>query len=71
MLVLARPAAHMVIGERGRLVHCFEVPKQTPDRLQALCGALFGPGELEWVKRLLGMPCEACLALAAQRLEIL
>ncbi|WUV58029.1 hypothetical protein OG371_12310 [Amycolatopsis sp. NBC_01480] len=61
-LLLARPLPGTV-GETRRVVHVFEVPPEntTPEQLIALCGSAFGPGQLELLDRLRGMPCESCL----------
>jgi hypothetical protein len=61
-LIVARPRPG-TMGEAGRLTHTFEVPEAAgvPDRLEARCGATFGPGELELLPAVRGMPCMACL----------
>ncbi|WP_091629268.1 hypothetical protein [Amycolatopsis saalfeldensis] len=63
-LFVARPLPGTV-GETRRVVHVFEVPPEdaAPERLTALCGLMFGPGQLELLERLQGMPCESCLRL--------
>jgi hypothetical protein len=61
-IYLARPLPGLV-GETRRVVHLFPVPTDDvmPSRLVALCGAGFGPGELEMLDRPSGMPCVSCL----------
>ena len=61
-LLLARPLPGGV-GETHRVVHVFEVPTEdtASDWLTARCGLVFGPGELELLDQLQGMPCESCL----------
>ncbi|WP_040927834.1 hypothetical protein [Saccharomonospora azurea] len=61
LLVLARPLRGTV-GETRRVCHVFALPRGgKPKRLAALCGAAFGPGQLELLDRPAGMPCVACL----------
>ena len=62
-LLLARPVEGTV-GERERVAHLLELPEEVqsrPARLRAFCGREFGPGELELLDRVTGMPCEPCL----------
>jgi hypothetical protein len=61
-LLFGRPSPGLV-GEARRVVHVFKVPPgdTAPERLAALCGTPFGPGELERLDDLRGMPCESCL----------
>lgn len=61
-LVFGRPLPGTV-GETRRVVHVFEMPTGdvVPERLTALCGSAFGPGELEHLDRIQGMPCVSCL----------
>ncbi|TWP46083.1 hypothetical protein FKR81_37230 [Lentzea tibetensis] len=65
-LLFGRPLPGSV-GEWRRVVHIFEVPagNTLPERLTALCGTSFGPGELESLGRPTGMPCESCLRRVA------
>lgn len=61
LLVLARPLRGTV-GETRRVCHVFVLPRdEKPKRLAALCGAAFGPGQLELLDRPAGMPCVTCL----------
>lgn len=61
---IARPLPGTV-GETRRVTHVFPVPPDdtVPQKLTALCGSAFGPGELEQLDRPQGMPCESCLRL--------
>lgn len=61
-MLLVRPVAGTV-GERARVVHVLVVPPGAwrEHRLTACCGAKFGPGEVELLGKVSGMPCEACL----------
>ncbi|MCU1687049.1 MAG: hypothetical protein JWQ81_7788 [Amycolatopsis sp.] len=61
-LFLARPMPGTV-GETRRVVHVFPFPADgaTSDRVTALCGDDFIPGELELLDVPRGMPCEQCL----------
>lgn len=59
MLVIARPRRGTV-GERGRVAHLF-IGKADAEALVALCEREFQPGDLEWLDRVRGMPCEQCL----------
>lgn len=65
--VLGRPRLH-VVGNTQRVVHLFELPKGkvVDGKITALCGASFGPGQLERVDDITGMPCEPCLACTPQ-----
>jgi hypothetical protein len=51
------------VGERDRLVHLFEVcpGEKVEERITALCGSKFHPADLEFLGRVIGMPCELCL----------
>ncbi|GLY70900.1 hypothetical protein [Amycolatopsis taiwanensis] len=62
-LLLVRPVGPTV-GERARVAHLVPVPEgmSRPERLATCCGAKFGPGELELLDRVVGMPCEVCLS---------
>lgn len=62
-LLLARPVAADQ-GLRARVAHIVPVPEAVPAprTLKACCGAEFGPGELELLDRVTGMPCESCLS---------
>ncbi|MGH3438239.1 MAG: hypothetical protein ACRDRN_17455 [Sciscionella sp.] len=64
-LFMARPLPGTV-GETRRVVHLFRVPSDgaVPDRLTAVCGMTFGPGELELLDGPRGMSCESCLRFA-------
>jgi hypothetical protein len=62
-VLLARPLPGTV-GETQRVAHLFPVPVGATERLTALCGASFPPGELEVLDRPHGMPCTACLSRA-------
>ncbi|MFJ8813040.1 hypothetical protein [Amycolatopsis thermoflava] len=64
-LLLARPVAGSV-GERERVAHLIPMPQEpgSPAYLRACCGARFGPGELELLDQIAGMPCEECLVKA-------
>jgi hypothetical protein len=64
--LLARPVQGSV-GERDRLTHLVYVPEMRTRSAfaRACCGRAFGPGELELLDRVAGMPCEACLRDAA------
>lgn len=55
-----------VVGETKRVSHLVVLPDRDhlEDRISACCGASFGPGELELLDRVQGMPCELCLARA-------
>ena len=61
-LAMARPRQGTV-GERNRSVHLFEASHEqtTVDHLTALCGSQFEPSDLEFLKDVIGMPCELCL----------
>jgi hypothetical protein len=61
-LLLVRPLAGTV-GERERVAHVVPVPRGAgrTARLKACCGAEFGPGDVELLGKVSGMPCEACL----------
>jgi hypothetical protein len=64
-LLLARPVEGSV-GERERVTHLVHFP-QVRDRFalaRACCGREFGPGELELLEGVTGMPCEECLRKA-------
>lgn len=52
------------VGERDRTCHLvpFSPSEAVPEVLTAYCGLPITPGVAESVDRLLGMPCEACLA---------
>jgi hypothetical protein len=67
-LLLARPIA-LRVGERGRVTHLVPVPEAAlrPKTLTACCGTQFGPGDLELLDKVTGMPCEACLSRAAMQ----
>lgn len=59
--MLARPLRGTV-GETRRVCHVFVLPRgKKPERLTALCGTEFGPGQLELLNHPSGMPCVACL----------
>lgn len=64
-LLLVRPVGPRV-GERARVAHLVPVQEgaSRPERLATCCGAEFGPGELELLDRVAGMPCEVCLSCA-------
>lgn len=65
-LLLARPLEGTV-GERERVTHLVYFP-EVRNRIKlarACCGRAFGPGELELLDGVTGMPCEACLRDAA------
>ncbi|PXY23462.1 hypothetical protein BAY59_27720 [Prauserella coralliicola] len=65
-VMLARPARG-VVGEAERVCHVFPIPDSgVPDEITALCGASFGPGQLERLDGPAGMPCEGCLGQAAE-----
>lgn len=51
------------VGETRRVVHVFEAPSgdEIPNHLTALCGSVFGRGELDLLDAPQGMPCESCL----------
>ncbi|WP_208024332.1 hypothetical protein [Amycolatopsis pithecellobii] len=61
-LLLARPVEGTV-GERQRVTHLVYVPEARNRALlaRACCGQAFGPGDLELLDGVAGMPCEACL----------
>jgi hypothetical protein len=46
-------------GERARVAHLFDLPQS--GELQARCGKVFPPVDLELLDIIRGMPCEACL----------
>ncbi|WP_326938077.1 hypothetical protein [Amycolatopsis cynarae] len=71
-LLLARPVS-ADRGLRARVAHIVPVPEEVPGsmRLTACCGAEFGPGELELLDRVTGMPCEGCLSRAPRRVGAL
>jgi hypothetical protein len=52
------------VGERERTCHLvpFSPSEVLPENLTSSCGLLITPGMAESLDRLLGMPCEACLA---------
>ena len=52
------------VGERERTCHLvpFSPSEAVPEVLTAYCGLPITPGVAESLDRLLGMPCEACLA---------
>lgn len=61
-----------VVGETRRTVHLVPLPQlaettpgnataQPPEKLTALCGQAFAPGEAEQLNEPRGMPCEVCL----------
>lgn len=52
------------VGERERTCHLvpFSPSEAVPEVLMAYCGLPITPGVAESLDRLLGMPCEACLA---------
>lgn len=62
LLILARLLPE-IMGETRRVCHVFTLPRseQRPERLAALCGTEFGPGQLELLDRPSGMPCVSCL----------
>lgn len=63
-----------VVGETRRTVHLVPLPQHiettsgsataSPEKLTALCGQTFAPGEAEQLNELRGMPCELCLLRA-------
>lgn len=61
-MLLVRPLAGTV-GERARVVHVLVVQPRAwrKARLRACCGTEFGPGDVEMLGKVSGMPCEACL----------
>jgi len=61
--IIARPRSGTV-GETQRVTHLFVAPTSPADTITAYCGASFGPGKLELLDRVAGMPCEACLITA-------
>lgn len=63
--LMARPLPGTV-GESARVVHLFPPPDngEAPEFLTAFCGSTFGPGVLELLDRILGMPCVLCLLVA-------
>ncbi|WP_179957048.1 hypothetical protein [Amycolatopsis anabasis] len=63
-LLIARPLPG--VGERQRKIHLFPVPADgpIPDRLKALCPAVFERDQLEELGAVSGMPCEICLSLS-------
>jgi hypothetical protein len=66
-VILAR-AAPGLVGGAQRVTHVFPLPATPapPRRITALCGASFGPGQLQRLDNPTGMPCERCLARAPQ-----
>lgn len=70
-VILARPVRGTV-GETRRVVHVFRVPYEEtlPTRLVACCGADFGPGALDIVDGLTGMPCVMCLRYSPTTTEL-
>ncbi|OZM71707.1 hypothetical protein CFN78_18895 [Amycolatopsis antarctica] len=60
--MLGRPVPG-VVGEASRVCHLFAVPAdvEPASQLAALCGAQFGPGQLELLSEPAGMPCVPCL----------
>lgn len=66
-VMLARPVPGLV-DESQRMSHVFPIPATPapPRRMTALCGASFGPGQLERLGNPTGMPCERCLSRAPQ-----
>jgi hypothetical protein len=65
-VLLVRPVSG-VVGERARVTHLAQAPEQVElsARLTAFCGTEFGPGELELLDGVTGMPCESCLRQAS------
>lgn len=55
-----------ITGETDRAVHLFPLPTGVPDHLTALCGLVITPGMADMLTAIVGMPCPACLALAAR-----
>lgn len=56
-----------LVGESQRSVHLVLQPDHVDfqaGKLTALCGATFGPGELDLLDRFTGMPCNKCIALS-------
>ncbi|MEU6643198.1 hypothetical protein ABZ863_11665 [Saccharomonospora sp. NPDC046836] len=68
-LIIARPRSG-VVGETRRVVHLFPYPDAPPEQLMAYCGATFGPGTLDQLDGIRGMPCELCLARQPGRAEL-
>ncbi|GAA1253233.1 hypothetical protein GCM10009676_45390 [Prauserella halophila] len=66
-VMLARPV-HGLVNESQRVSHLFPIPatQTPPHRITALCGASFGPGQLERLDHPSGMPCEHCLSRSPQ-----
>lgn len=58
-----------VVGETKRVCHLVPTPEvdTAPDVLTALCGTEIRPGEADLLPRIMGMPCESCMARAADR----
>ncbi|HKS45541.1 MAG TPA: hypothetical protein VJT49_10585 [Amycolatopsis sp.] len=59
-LLIGRPWPGTV-SETRRVAHLFPVPDRYPTTLTARCGAEFWSGDLEFLDRVGGMPCTACL----------
>ncbi|MCP2252920.1 hypothetical protein LY13_001664 [Prauserella aidingensis] len=66
-VMLARPIPGLV-NESQRISHVFPIPATPapPRRITALCGASFGPGQLQRLDNPSGMPCERCLTTSPQ-----
>jgi hypothetical protein len=63
LLVRFKPG---VVGETKRVCHLVPTPEgdMVPDMLIAFCGTEIRPGEADLLPRIMGMPCESCLARA-------
>lgn len=59
-----------VVGESRRVCHVVPVASvdSVPESLTTLCGAELSSGETEFMNGIRGMPCSACLAVAAKRM---
>lgn len=59
-----------VAGETRRSAHLVRLPvgaTELPESFEALCGISFGPGDVERLDALHGMPCSTCLLASPQR----